>query len=98
VLEADHSLLSRIDIRNTWSYTSTPPHVSNGVVINYKIRFQGVVLKLSKGQIYFRMKLDKRYQFHVKRWLCYKNTKISKNRPITCKADIHTTFNLQSFE
>jgi hypothetical protein len=40
--EADHSPPSSAEVKNTWSYTSTPP-----------IRLHGVVLSSTQGQLYF---------------------------------------------
>jgi hypothetical protein len=42
--EADHSHLSSDKVKNTWSYTSTPPYVIAWCLIKYRKRFHDVVL------------------------------------------------------
>jgi hypothetical protein len=37
--EADHLPLSNVEVRNTWSYTSSPPVRLNGVMLSYKYRY-----------------------------------------------------------
>jgi len=41
--EGDHSPLSSAEVKNTWSYIVTPPHVLMLCLIKHRIHLRGVV-------------------------------------------------------
>jgi hypothetical protein len=45
VHEADNSPPSSVEVKNAWSYSSTPPYVMSWYLIKHKIRLRGFVLK-----------------------------------------------------
>jgi hypothetical protein len=51
--EADHSLPSSAEVRNVWSYTSTPSVCLHDVVLSYGIRIHGVVLLKQRDNFTF---------------------------------------------